>query len=298
MKFNILRAFALGLALGLFAVGARADDKKVDLKVGDAAPAFEARTDEVKTWSSADHYGKKWVVIYFYPGDFTPGCTAQAKAFNAAMDKLTEQGVEVIGVSGDSVKTHELFKKAMKLNFTLLADEAGEVAKKFGVPVGKGATVKARGADKMWSSSDRFGKKWVVVYFYPGDFTPGCTAQAKAFQAAMAKLAEKGVEVVGVSGDSLATHALFKKAQKLNFTLLADEEGTTCKLFGVPFTAGAKVKSKDAEGLPIEFLRAGTAARWTFLISPDGKVAYKNTKVIPADDAKKITEFIDAAEKK
>ena len=136
MKFNILRAFALGLALGLFAVGARADDKKVDLKVGDAAPAFEARTDEVKTWSSADHYGKKWVVIYFYPGDFTPGCTAQAKAFNAAMDKLTEQGVEVVGISGDSVSTHEPFKKAMKLNFTLLADEAGEVAMKFGVPVG------------------------------------------------------------------------------------------------------------------------------------------------------------------
>ena len=198
MKFNILRAFALGLALGLFAVGARADDKKVDLKVGDAAPAFEARTDEDKTWSSADHYGKKWVVIYFYPGDFTPGCTAQAKAFNAAMDKLTEQGVEVVGVSGDSVKTHELFKKAMKLNFTLLADEAGEVAKKFGVPVGKGATVKARGADKN----------------------------------------------------------------------------------------------------AIEFERAVTISRWTFVIGKDGKVAYKNEKVNPLDDAKKIAEFITDADKK
>ena len=153
-------------------------------------------------------------------------------------------------------------------------------------------------ADATWESKDRFGKKWVVVYFYPGDFTPGCTAQAKAFQASMAKLTEKGVEVVGVSGDSISTHALFKKAQKLNFTLLADEEGAICKLFGVPFTAGAKVKSKDAEGQPIEFMRAGTAARWTFLISPDGKIAYKNTKVVPADDAKKIAEFIDAAEKK
>ena len=153
-------------------------------------------------------------------------------------------------------------------------------------------------ADATWESKDRFGKKWVVVYFYPGDFTPGCTSQAKAFQASMAKLTEKGVEVVGVSGDSIATHALFKKAQKLNFTLLADEEGALCKLYGVPFTAGAKVKNKDADGQPIEFMRAGTAARWTFLISPDGKIAYKNTKVVPADDAKKIAEFIDAAEKK
>ncbi len=64
-------------------------------------------------------------MIYFYPGDFTPGCTAQAKNFNAAMDKLTEKGVEVVGISGDSVKTHEMFKKAMKLNVTLLADEDG-----------------------------------------------------------------------------------------------------------------------------------------------------------------------------
>ena len=54
------------------------------------------------------------------------------------MLKLTEKGVEVIGVSGDSVQTHELFKKAQKLNFTLLADEEGIVAKKFGVPVGPG----------------------------------------------------------------------------------------------------------------------------------------------------------------
>jgi peroxiredoxin Q/BCP len=153
-------------------------------------------------------------------------------------------------------------------------------------------------ADATWESKDRFGKKWVVVYFYPGDFTPGCTAQAKAFQTAMAKLTEKGVEVVGVSGDSIATHALFKKAQKLNFTLLADEEGALCKLFGVPFTAGATVKSKDADGKPLEFQRAGTAARWTFLVGPDGKIAYKNVKVIPADNAKKIAEFIDAAEKK
>jgi peroxiredoxin Q/BCP len=152
--------------------------------------------------------------------------------------------------------------------------------------------------DKTWSSSDRFGKRWVVIYFYPGDFTPGCTAQANAFRDAMQKLTDKGVEVVGISGDSVQTHELFKKAQKLNFTLLSDEDGTVAKKFGVPFGPGATVKAKDAEGKPIEFKRAGTTARWTFIVGKDGKIAYKNTKVLPADDAKKITEFITKAEEK
>jgi peroxiredoxin Q/BCP len=161
----------------------------------------------------------------------------------------------------------------------------------------KAPTVEARtDADATWSSSDHFGKKWVVVYFYPGDFTPGCTAQAKAFAAAMDKLTEKGVEVVGISGDSVQTHELFKKAQKLNFTLLADEDGSIAKKFGVPFGKGATVKAKDADAKLIEIKRAGTAERWTFIIGKDGTIAYKNTKVIPADDAKKITEFITKAE--
>lgn len=153
-------------------------------------------------------------------------------------------------------------------------------------------------SDTTWESSGRFGKKWVVVYFYPGDFTPGCTAQAKAFKDAMVKLTEKGVEVVGVSGDSVQTHELFKKAQSLNFTLLADEDGTIAKKFGVPVAKGASVKAKDADGKVFEFKRNATLARWTFLIGKDGKIAYMNTKVIPTDDAKKIAEFIDKAEGK
>jgi peroxiredoxin Q/BCP len=168
---------------------------KIDLKVGDLAPTFQLKDDAGKTWSSSDHVGKKWVVVYFYPGDFTPGCTAQAKAFNESMGKLTEQGVEVVGVSGDSVETHGKFKKDQKLGFTLLADPTGEAAKKFGVPVGKGATVKAKDADKN----------------------------------------------------------------------------------------------------PVEFERAVTLSRWTFVIDKDGKVAYKNEKVLPAQDAKKIAEFIATA---
>jgi peroxiredoxin Q/BCP len=152
--------------------------------------------------------------------------------------------------------------------------------------------------DKTWTTADHYGKKYVVIYFYPGDFTPGCTVQANSFRDGMNKLSDLGVEVVGVSGDTVKSHDLFRKAQKLNFTLLADEDGSLARMFGVPVGAGGQVKAKDADGNPIEIQRSVTAARWTFVVGKDGKIAYKNSKVTPADDAKKITEFITKAEGK
>ena len=136
-----------------------------------------------------------------------------------------------------------------------------------------------------------------MICFYPGDFTPGCTAQAKAFKEYMNRLRDLDVEVVGVSGDSVGSHEQFKKAEKLNFTLLSDEDGAVARKFGVPFGPGGKVKAKDADGMPIEFERVVTAARWTFVIGSDGKIAYKNTKVNPADDAKEITDITNAQKK-
>jgi len=178
-------------------------------------------------------------------------------------------------------------------------DEKKVDEKKIELKVGDVAPVfEARtDSDTTWESAGRVGKKWVVVYFYPGDFTPGCTTQARAFRDAMTKLTDKGVEVVGISGDSVKTHELFKKAQKLNFTLLADEEGTIAKMFGVPVGPGGKVKTKDAEGKPLEITRNVTEARWTFVIDKDGKIAYKNSKVIAAEGANEIAEFIEKAEK-
>jgi thioredoxin-dependent peroxiredoxin len=113
-----------------------AGGKKV--KVGDAAPAFESVDENGKTFKSSDVIGKKIVVLYFYPADFTGGCTAQACGFRDDIEKLKSANVVVIGVSGDSAETHKLFKSHHKLPFTLLADEKGTVAKAFGVPVGKG----------------------------------------------------------------------------------------------------------------------------------------------------------------
>ncbi len=121
-----------------------AEDKKVDLKVGDAAPKFECEDDTGKTWKSEDHVGKHTIVVYFYPADLTGGCTKQACGFRDDMAKLKDQGVAVVGVSGDSAKNHQIFKKVHDLNFTLLADEKGEVAKAFGVPVSPGGVAKAK----------------------------------------------------------------------------------------------------------------------------------------------------------
>jgi thioredoxin-dependent peroxiredoxin len=108
------------------------------IKVGDKAPTFTSVDDTGKTWKSSDHVGKKILVVYFYPADFTGGCTKQACGFRDNMGSLKSKDVEVVGVSGDAPKTHQWFKQHEKLNFTLLADEKGEVAKTFGVPVNKG----------------------------------------------------------------------------------------------------------------------------------------------------------------
>lgn len=149
-----------------------------------------------------------------------------------------------------------------------------------------------------WKSSDHIGKKVVVVYFYPADLTGGCTKQACGFRDDMQKLADKGVEVVGVSGDSVKNHQVFKQVHKLNFTLLADEDGTVARKFGVPFEKGAKdFKTKDAAGKDVTLTRGGTAKRWTFVIAKDGKIVQKNTQAKPAEDSKQILELVEKLNK-
>jgi len=126
---------------------AAAEEKGEKGKVGEKAPAFQSVDENGKEWKSKDVVGKKVLVLYFYPADFTGGCTAQACGFRDDFAKFKEADVEVVGVSGDAPKTHAAFKKHHKLPFTLLADEKGEVAKKFGVPVNKGGVVTIAGDD-------------------------------------------------------------------------------------------------------------------------------------------------------
>ena len=107
---------------------------EVELQVGDPAPEFEATNDAGEIWKSAEHVGKRWVVVYFHPGDFTPGCTRKLKSFARTLERCRTRS-RGRRVSGDSVTIHERFKKDFELNYTLLADEQGDIATKFGVPV-------------------------------------------------------------------------------------------------------------------------------------------------------------------
>jgi len=182
------------------------------------------------------------------------------------------------------------------LTDSLSAQDERKVDLNIGDPAPKFSATDDQG--KPWKSSDFVGKKFVVVYFYPADFTSGCRAQAQKFRDNMNALNDQGIEVVGISGDSVITHALFKEAEQLNFTLLADENGSIAKKFGVPLGKGGEVRAKDANGTPLVLKRDVSAARWTFIIGVDGKIAYKNTKVNPTEDSKQVAAFIEKLQQK
>lgn len=113
----------------------------MNLEIGDSAPDFEANSVDGEIWRSDDYIGEKILVVYFYPAAMTGGCTDQACSFRDARTKLTEMGAEVVGISGDTISNLQIFKRANNLNFPLLSDTDGQIARKFGVPVRDGGTI-------------------------------------------------------------------------------------------------------------------------------------------------------------
>ena len=106
------------------------------LQAGDTIPHFMAIDTHGNTFDSHDIIGKKPIVIYFYPKDNTPGCTAQACSFRDQYEDFKDLGAEVIGISSDSVNSHEKFVKKYKLPFLLLSDHDKKIRTAFGVPSG------------------------------------------------------------------------------------------------------------------------------------------------------------------
>ncbi|MFN4253909.1 MAG: thioredoxin-dependent thiol peroxidase [Saprospiraceae bacterium] len=102
------------------------------LKEGDPAPAFSAPIETGKTVSLADYAGKK-LVLYFYPKDDTPGCTAEACSLRDSYGQFLAKGYDILGVSPDSVKKHVKFREKFSLPFSLLADEDHAVSEAYGV---------------------------------------------------------------------------------------------------------------------------------------------------------------------
>jgi thioredoxin-dependent peroxiredoxin len=101
------------------------------LKPGDPAPAFALTDQSGKPHALADYRGK-WLILYFYPKDDTPGCTTEACNFRDDISRITALGANVVGVSLDDSKSHARFAEKFKLPFPLLADTGGEVARSYG----------------------------------------------------------------------------------------------------------------------------------------------------------------------
>ena len=102
------------------------------IKEDDPVPKFELPDANGKVIKSSDFKGKKYVV-YFYPKDFTPGCTTEADEFSRDYKKFQNENIEIIGISKDDVESHKKFCEKMKIPYLLLSDMDSEVAKKFGV---------------------------------------------------------------------------------------------------------------------------------------------------------------------
>lgn len=114
---------------------------------GKAAPGFTAKDQDGKTVSLSQYKGKK-VVLYFYPKDDTPGCTAEACSLRDNYDSLTKAGYTILGVSTDNEASHTSFKSKYNLPFTLIADTDTSINKKYGVWVEK-----ERDGQKFWGTA-------------------------------------------------------------------------------------------------------------------------------------------------
>lgn len=116
------------------------------LEVGAKAPNFKLPSDGGGSVALKDLAGKT-VILYFYPKDLTPGCTQEAADFNRNVAALGKRGVAVLGVSRDSVETHEKFKAKLGLKFPLLSDVEGDICKAYGV----------------WKQKSLYGRKFMGI---------------------------------------------------------------------------------------------------------------------------------------
>ena len=114
------------------------------LKEGDKAPNFTAKDQNGKVVSLSDFKGKN-VILYFYPKDDTPGCTAEACSFRDNYQSMLNKGFEVIGVSTDDEKSHKKFETKYSLPFTLIADSDKSIVEAYGV----------------WVEKNMYGKKYM-----------------------------------------------------------------------------------------------------------------------------------------
>jgi peroxiredoxin Q/BCP len=127
-----MNKFFLSIIVGLSTLGLmQGADTPTQPAAGTMAPDFSLTTGDGSQASLKDYRGK-WIVLYFYPKDFTGGCTIEAKNFQRDLTKYNDAGAVILGVSVDSAQSHKDFCAKEGLNFKLLADEGGKVSTQYG----------------------------------------------------------------------------------------------------------------------------------------------------------------------
>lgn len=127
-----MKIFLLGLILTISIIGYRSISIAATLpKLGDKAPDFSL-PDASNTTHTLAQYHHKWLVLYFYPKDDTPGCTKEACHFRDDLAQLEKMGAKVVGISVDDSASHSAFAKKYHLPFPLLSDKEGKVADRYG----------------------------------------------------------------------------------------------------------------------------------------------------------------------
>ena len=148
------------------------------------------------------------------------------------------------------------------------APEVGEPAPEFEL---NGINIRYKNKT-TWKLND-FKNKWLILYFYPKDFTAGCTIEAKGFSDLNYKFIKKNAEIVGISADTEESHDSFCNSKSISYTLLSDKNGIVSEKYG--------------SWIP------PYSDRNTFLISPDGKIAYRWISITPLNHAKEVLKVLE-----
>jgi peroxiredoxin Q/BCP len=159
MKWIAIMAVLVVFAALLLMRTARAGELP---KVGKPAPDFNLPDQQGKQHRLADYRGK-WLVLYFYPKDDTPGCTKEACAFRDDLNQLTELGAQVVGVSVDDSESHAAFAKKYNLPFPLLADKTTATAARYGALMDMGFMKLARRYTFLIDPQGNIGKVYLTV---------------------------------------------------------------------------------------------------------------------------------------
>ena len=148
----------------------------------------------------------------------------------------------------------------------------GEPAPAFTLPDGEG---------RLHRLSDYSGS-WLVLYFYPRDHTPGCTQEACTFRASHTEIQDRGAQVLGISTDPPNRHRRFAARYHLPFPLLSDTDGSVAHAYGALLRIG-----------PLRFAR-----RQTFIITPDGQIAWIRRRVSPKHHGAEVNDALEALQAK